>query len=58
MSRKTRLEFVEKCQYLLAELDSAVQQSRTIIYCDETLFSKKALLNREWSAKNTNLAVD
>ena len=43
---------------LLAELDLAAQQCRTIIYCDETLFSKKALLTREWSAKNTNLAVD
>ena len=58
MSGETRLAFVEKCRNLLAELDLAVQQSRTIVYCDETLFSKRALLTREWSAKNTNLAVD
>ena len=58
MSGETRLAFVEKCRNLLAELDLAAQQCRTIIYCDETLFSKKALLTREWSARNTNLAVD
>ena len=57
MSEATRRVFCAKCNDLLANLNLAERQGRSIVYCDETLFSKKALPSREWSAKNTNLAV-
>ena len=57
MSAATRLDFCDKCSNLLGNLELAARQGRTIVYCDETLFSKKALPTREWSARNTNLAV-
>ena len=57
MSEAARRAFRAKCNDLLANLNLAERQGRSIVYCDETLFSKRALPSREWSAKNTNLAV-
>ena len=57
MSEAARRAFCAKCNDLLANLNLAKRQRRSIVYCDETLFSKRALPSREWSAKNTNLAV-
>ena len=36
----------------------AKAEERVIIYLDELNFTKRSLLTREWSSKNSNLSVD
>ena len=58
MSQRVRRHFVQHCQDLLAEMEQAKRDGCTIVFADETLFTKRALKQREWSAKNTNLTAD
>ena len=39
-------------------MEQAEHEGRVLVFADETLFTKRALKQREWSAKNTNLAAD
>ena len=43
---------------MLEELTQARNEGRLIIYLDEINFTKRSLLLREWSGKNSNLTVD
>ena len=36
----------------------AKAEERVIVYLDELNFTKRSLLTREWSSKNSNLSVD
>ena len=58
MPRVQREDFVNKCQLLLAELEQARSEGRLIVFLDEIIFSKRSLLLREYSCKNSNLTVD
>ena len=53
-----RRNFAQNCQSLLAEMEQAEREGRILVFADETLFTKRALKQREWSAKNTSLTVD
>ena len=46
-----------KCKKL-AEINAAVAEGRKILWLDELNFTKRTLQSREWSAKNSNLAID
>ena len=50
--------FRTRCQNLLAILNEAKSQHRTIVYLDEVNFTKLSFQNREWSGNNSNLTVD
>ena len=39
-------------------MEQAEREDRILVFADETLFTKRAIKQREWSAKNTNLAAD
>ena len=43
---------------MLEELTQARNEDRLIVYLDEINFTKRSLLLREWSGRNTNLTVD
>ena len=43
---------------MLEEITQARDEGRLIIYLDEINFSKRSLVMREYSGKNTNLSVD
>ena len=58
MTQRVRRNFVQNCRGLLAELEQAEREGRLLVFADEILFTKRALKLREWSAKNSNLAVD
>jgi len=58
MTQRVRRNFVQNCQRLLAEMEQAEREGRLLVFADEILFTKRALKLREWSAKNSNLAVD
>ena len=58
MPTTLRERYTESCCSVLAKLDEEKTSGRKIIYCDEIVFSKLALQTKEWSGKNTNLAVD
>jgi len=58
MTQRVRRNFAQNCQRLLAEMEQAEREGRLLVFADETLFTKRALKQREWSAKNSNLAVD
>ena len=58
MPARSRNQFVQNCKNLLATLAAVRQEGRRILYLDEINFTKRSVLMREWSGKNTNLAVD
>ena len=58
MTQRVRRNFAQNCQGLLAEVEQAEREGRILVFADETLFTKRAIKQREWSAKNTNLAAD
>ncbi len=58
MTQRVRRNFVQNCQRLLAEMEQAKHDGRILVFADETLFTKRAVKLREWSAKSTNLSVD
>ena len=58
MTQRVRRNFVENCQRLLAEMEQAKRDGCIVVFADETLFTKRAMKQREWSAKNTNLTAD
>ena len=53
-----RPNHLQECQTALNELREAKAEERVIIYLDELNFTKRSLLTREWSSKNSNLSVD
>ena len=58
MTQRVRRNFAQNCQSLLAEMEQAEREGRILVFADETLFTKRAIKQREWSAKNTSLTVD
>ena len=50
--------FKQKCQELLQRLEQAEHDQRRIIVLDEIVFTKRSILQREYSGKNTNLSID
>ena len=58
MTQRVRRNFVQNCKDLLAEMEQAEREGRILVFTDETLFTKRAIKQREWSAKNTNLTAD
>jgi len=58
MTQRVRRNFAQNCQRLLAELEQAKCDGRLLVFADEILFTKRAIRLREWSARNSNLAVD
>ena len=58
MTQRVRRNFAQNCQRLLAELAQAEREGRLLVFADETLFTKRAIRLREWSARNSNLSVD
>jgi len=58
MTQRVRRNFAQNCQRLLAEMEQARREGRLLVFADEILFTKRSLRLREWSAKNSNLAVD
>ena len=58
MTQRVRRNFVQNCKDLLAEMEQAEREGRILVFADETLFTKRAMKQREWSAKNTNLTAD
>ena len=55
---EVRPHYKEDCVTALRELTEAKAAGRLLIYLDEINFTKRSLLTREWSSKNTNLTVD
>ena len=53
-----RAQYAEKCNELLAELEWAEEEGRTIVFLDEINFTKLSLARTEWTARNSNLSVD
>ena len=58
MTQRVRRNFVQNCKDLLAEMEQAEREGRILVFADETLFTKRAIKQFEWSAKNTNLTAD
>ena len=58
MTQRVRRNFAQNCQRLLAEMEQAEREDRVLVFADETLFTKRAIKQREWSSKNTSLTVD
>jgi transposase len=58
MTLRVRQNFVQNCRALLASMEQAAREGRILVFLDETLFTKRAIKLREWSGKNSNLAVD
>ena len=58
MTQRVRRNFEQNCKNLLAEMEQAKCEGRILVFSDETLFTKRALKQHEWSAKSTNLTVD
>ena len=58
MPPRLRAQYREKCNKLLAELEWAKNEGRTIVFLDEINFTKLSLSRTEWSARNSNLSVD
>ena len=49
---------MEECQQRLDQLADHRARGWLIVFLDETVFSKKALKLKEYSAKNTSLCVE
>ena len=58
MTQRVRKNFVQNCQRLLEELEEVEREGRLLVFADETLFTKRAVILREWSARSTNLSMD
>ena len=50
--------FQERCVTVYAQLRQVQYQQRSILYLDEICFTKLSFQGKDWSGKNTNLAVD
>ena len=55
---RLRQDYAHRCQVLFEELDWARQEGRRVVFLDEINFTKRSLLLREYSGKNSNLSVD
>ena len=53
-----RADYAKRCKALITALDEVKKQQRTIVYLDEVNFTKLSFQSKDWSGKNTNLAVD
>ena len=51
-------QYGAKCSELLAELEWAETEGRTVVFLDEINFTKLSLARTEWAARNSNLSVD
>ena len=49
---------MNQCSDLLHEIRVTRGEGRRFIFLDEINFTKRSVALREWSAKNTNLAID
>jgi len=58
MPENARSQFQTNCGLTRLALEQAEQANRLIVYLDEIVFSKSSVMSRDWSAKNSNLAVD
>ena len=58
MPGHVREEFQVKSQLLSEEVRHAKEAGRKLVYLDEVNFTKRSVMTREWSRKNSNLAVD
>lgn len=58
MPQHARLQYQANCRLTRLALERAEQASRLIVYLDEIVFSKSSVISRDWSARNSNLAVD
>ena len=57
MSEKVRMNFDQLCVNLLHELNTIKEKGLPIIYCDEILFGKRSIAQKDWASKNSNLTV-
>ena len=58
MPANHRANFERKCREVLGEVAAARAEGRTIVYLDEICFTKATIPLREWSSRNSNLAID
>ena len=58
MPRHALEGYREKCVKCLEEVAAAKREGRQFIYLDEINFTKSSVTLREWSARNSNLAID
>lgn len=58
MPRHILESFIQKCDDLLHEIRVTRGEGRRFIFLDEINFTKRSVALREWSAKNSNLAID
>ena len=58
MPQNIRADFQQRCRNLLQELTKVKNEKRKLVYLDEINFTKRSITLREWSAKNSNLAID
>ena len=55
---KARADYQHKCRAMTEELEKARREKRKLIFLDEVTFTKLALVNRDWSRRHSNLAVE
>ena len=53
-----RDNYAQKCLAVLQQLDHARDTGHMIIFLDEVNFTKRSVMAREYSCKNTNLTLD
>ena len=58
MPQHVQANYQDRCRTLLHQTEEAKTEGRRIIYLDEINFTKRSVLLREWSSKNTNLTID
>ena len=58
MPQHVRANFQERCEKVFTEIERAKREGRKLVYLDEVNFTKRSVLLREWSGKNTNLTID
>ena len=58
MPEHVRVDYTQRCQNLLNEIDQVKSEGRKFVYLDEINFTKRSIMLREWSGKNSNLAID
>jgi hypothetical protein len=58
MPANTRISFQRNCQKLLETMQRMREENVKIVYLDEINFTKRSISLREWSGKNSNLAID
>ena len=47
MTQRVRRNFAQNCQSLQAEMEQAEREGRLLVFADETLFTKRAIKQRE-----------